>query len=133
MCCSALEIPELNKPAGPACQHCAAGCAIYPDRPDVCRDFECEWLTDRSLPVTLRPDRIGVILMESDDGDEYRAVCSPQRPLAWRNPLVFAYLVRLAKIRPHRRREGRAAVPGAFSPPANGARRSDVRQNVGRY
>jgi hypothetical protein len=100
MCCSALEIPELKKPAGPACAHCAGaggGCAIYPRRPQVCRDFECEWLVDRALPATLRPDRVGAILMEADEGDEFRAVCAPERPLAWRNPLVFAHLVKVAK------------------------------------
>jgi len=92
-----LEISELKKPAGPACEHCSGGCAIYAGRPQVCRDFECDWLTDRALPLTLRPDRVGTILMEADEGDEYRAVCSPQKPLAWRNPLVFAHLVRIAK------------------------------------
>jgi uncharacterized protein len=97
LCCSALHITELNKPAGPACEHCANGCAIYATRPQVCRDFECDWLTERALPITLRPDRVGVILMEADEGDEYLAVCAPQKPLAWRNPLVFAHLVRLAK------------------------------------
>jgi hypothetical protein len=99
MCCSALEIPELSKAAGPACVNCIAtgGCAIYASRPQVCRDFECEWLTDRTLQPQLRPDRVGTILMEADDSDEYRAVSSPSRPLAWRHPLVFAHLVRIAK------------------------------------
>jgi hypothetical protein len=75
----------------------SGGCAIYAARPQVCRDFECEWLTDRTLQPQLRPDRVGTILMEADDCDEYRAVCSPSRPLAWRHPLVFAHLVRQAK------------------------------------
>ena len=99
MCCTALEIPEFNKPAGPPCEHCIAsgGCKIYTSRPQLCRDFECEWLTERTLPTTLRPDRVGTILMEADDTDEYRAVCSPNRPNAWRHPLVFAHLVRIAK------------------------------------
>jgi uncharacterized protein len=99
MCCSALEIEEFKKPAGPACVHCASGggCAIYAKRPRLCRDFECEWLTSRRLPPHFRPDRIGAILMEAHDADEYRVVCSPARPLAWRNPRVFAHLVAVAK------------------------------------
>jgi hypothetical protein len=62
--------------------------------------------------------------MEADEGDEYRAVCAPERPLAWRNPLVFAHLVKIAK-------SGRmvvakaASLPGAFSLPANGGRPSE--------
>jgi hypothetical protein len=35
--------------------------------------------------------------MEADEGDEYRAVCAPEKPMAWRNPLVFAHLVKIAK------------------------------------
>ncbi len=99
MCCTALEIEELGKAAGPACVNCVSGggCAIYASRPQVCRDFECEWLTRRDLPRHFRPDRIGTILMEAHDADEYRAVCAPERPLAWRQPRVFAHLVAIAK------------------------------------
>ena len=99
MCCIVLEIEELKKPAGPACPNCVAGggCAVYTTRPQVCRDFECEWLTDRALPRPFRPDRIGTILMEAHDADEYRAVCAPGKPLAWRQPRVFAHLVAGAK------------------------------------
>ena len=98
MCCIVLEIDELKKPAGPACLNCAyPGCRIYPDRPQVCRDFECEWLTSRTLPQHFRPDLIGAILMEDPDTGEYRAVCAPKRPHVWRNPKVFAHLVAMAK------------------------------------
>jgi hypothetical protein len=98
MCCSALEIADLQKPAGPLCRHnTGCACVIYAQRPQVCRDFECEWLMSRDLPQRFRPDRTGVILMEDADVDEYRAVCSPSRPLAWREPQVFAHLVRVAK------------------------------------
>jgi hypothetical protein len=97
MCCSALEIDDLKKPAGPLCVNCDAGCRIYLDRPQVCRDFECEWLTSRTLPPHFRPDRIDVLLTEDGDLDEYRAVCPPSRPMAWREPRVFAHLVAMAK------------------------------------
>ena len=98
MCCSALEIVELEKPAGPLCGNCAgAGCAIYPSRPNVCRDFECAWLTSRTLPQNFRPDRIGTLFMEDYEVDEYRAVCAPTRAMAWRDPRVFAHLVSVAK------------------------------------
>jgi hypothetical protein len=98
MCCEALEIVELKKPAGPKCADCGeAGCRIYALRPKVCRDFECEWLMSRDLPARFRPDRIGVLFMEDGDADEYRAVCAPSRPLAWRQPQAFAHLVKVAK------------------------------------
>lgn len=99
LCCSVLDIVELKKPPGPLCPNCTAGpgCAIYATRPKVCRDFECEWLMSRDLSHPFRPDRIGTILMEDPDSEEYRAVCAPDKPLAWRHPRVFAHLVQTAK------------------------------------
>ena len=73
------------------------GCGIYAERPEVCRDFECEWLTRRDLSRQLRPDLVGTILMEDPDSEEYRAVCAPKKPMAWRHPMVFAHLVAMAK------------------------------------
>ena len=57
MCCTALEIPELKKPAGPACPNCilSGGCTIYADRPQVCRDFECLWLSDAQSAAQYAP------------------------------------------------------------------------------
>ena len=93
----------------------------------VCRDFECEWLTSRTLAAHFRPDRIGALFMDDGELDEYRAVCAPARPLAWREPRVFAHLVAVAKT-------GRTVVAKAglqawrvFRLRRNGARRSDRR------
>jgi hypothetical protein len=99
MCCAVLEIDYFKKPPGPLCVHCrvGGGCGIYAERPEVCRDFECEWLTRRNLSRQLRPDRVGTILMEDPDSEEYRAVCAPAKPMAWRHPMVFAHLVAMAK------------------------------------
>ncbi len=98
MCCMALDIIELKKMAGPLCgQWCGGGCQIYATRPQVCRDFECNWLTERDVQTTLKPNRVGTILMIDPDSDEYQAVCDPKKPQAWRHPLVFKHL--LAKAR----------------------------------
>lgn len=108
LCCKVLEIDELQKKAGVWCADCLPnhGCAIYSRRPDVCRDYECLWLTERSLPQTLKPERTGTILMEDAETDEYQAVCDPEKPFAWRQPLVFKHLVGKAK-------EGRTVVARA--------------------
>jgi uncharacterized protein len=99
MCCQVLEIVELEKDAGVVCPNCilSGGCKAYDVRPDVCRDFECEWMGDRLHGPMMRPDRNGTILMEDPDSDEYRAVCDPKTPMAWRQPLVFKHLVKMAK------------------------------------
>ena len=79
--------------------HCLSGggCAAYMTRPQVCRDFECLWKGDRGLSPQLRPDKVGTLLMEDADSEDYLAVCDPARPLAWRTPLVFNHLVSVAK------------------------------------
>ena len=71
-CCKVLEITEFKKPAGVWCEHCrkSGGCGVYETRPDVCRDYECLWKGDRGLGAQLRPDRVGVILMEDPDSDD---------------------------------------------------------------
>ena len=83
-CCKVLEIDELKKPAGPFCAFCVpgGGCKTYETRPAVCRDFHCLWKSDRGLTPMLRPDKVGALLMEDADSEEYLAVCDPAKPLA---------------------------------------------------
>lgn len=65
-CCTHLAIhrtERFSKPAGEPCPHelTTKGCSIYPYRPDVCRDFMCEWKT-RYLDEALRPDKSGFMV-----------------------------------------------------------------------
>jgi len=98
-CCKVLEIEELKKSAGATCASClgTGGCAVYASRPDVCRDYHCDWKEDRGLTAAYRPDKVGTLLMQDPDSDEYQAVCDPEKPFSWRNPLIFKHLVSLAK------------------------------------
>lgn len=71
-CCKLLRIDELAKAPYKWCQHiCTAGCGIYPDRPQSCMDFECEWFKSQNqspnLPASLRPDKCGVVLRMVED------------------------------------------------------------------
>jgi hypothetical protein len=99
MCCKVLVIDELKKDAGPLCKDWCkgVGCSIYEKRPQVCRDFECEWLTEREVPLRLKPDAYGTIFIYDGDCDQYQAVCDPKEPARWRHPQVFQYLVSRAK------------------------------------
>ena len=100
MCCKILVIEELEKDAGPLCKYCkiGKGCKIYSKRPDTCREYECSWMTDRTMSPQLRPDKTGTILQIDPDTDEVQAVCDPAAPMQWRkSPLVFKYLVAKAK------------------------------------
>lgn len=99
MCCRVLEIEFFNKPMGRLCTFCVegGGCGTYETRPRVCREFLCEWMCERALSTQLRPDRVGTVLIDDPDADEYQAVCDPSRPMAWRHPLMFKHLVSIAK------------------------------------
>jgi hypothetical protein len=66
VCCVELGIdaPQLDKPDGMVCPHLKPGfgCAIYHDRPDVCRSWYCGWRLI-GLNDDLRPDLCGLLLM----------------------------------------------------------------------
>jgi hypothetical protein len=96
-CCRVYAIPELQKPAGPWCQHCAIGkgCKIYEDRPKLCVEFACLWLLSQSredvrehLPDELRPDRCKVVFSPTTNDNIMAAITMPGAPLAWRREPV---------------------------------------------
>lgn len=68
VCCQALEVQALAKPAGVLCEHSTgAACGIYRDRPRACAQWYCLWRKIGALPDALRPDRSGVMLsLETD-------------------------------------------------------------------
>jgi len=69
VCCTAMHVKPLEKPAGTPCAHQAdAGCGIYRQRPTVCRNWFCLWVRDgRGLfSDEHRPDRLGVFFTASD-------------------------------------------------------------------
>lgn len=78
-CCVTLYIDgpgfDPPKPSHTACNWCDSevGCAIHWSRPQVCRQFECDWLrsqkTNRIMGPELRPDRCGVIFTRPGEAD----------------------------------------------------------------
>ena len=64
VCC--YWFPLGDKPRYQQCKHSTAkGCGVYASRPQVCRDYECWWLSAQhgkdKLPVRYRPDKSGVL------------------------------------------------------------------------
>src|SRR5262249_13439594 len=65
LCCKVLDIPDLAKPQNKWCQHCKpgrGGCAIYNERPDVCKAFACLWLIDDFWDEGWTPTRSKMVL-----------------------------------------------------------------------
>ncbi|WP_305733081.1 hypothetical protein [Trichlorobacter ammonificans] len=65
-CCVTLRIdtPELQKYADISCHKIApgGGCAIYPNRPGVCRSWFCVWRYMPQLDDDWRPDKSKIII-----------------------------------------------------------------------
>ncbi len=70
-CCRELTIEsvELRKVQGVLCSHCVPGkgCRIHATRPEVCRDWFCQWRRYAWLDNSWRPDRSGLLLRATDD------------------------------------------------------------------
>lgn len=87
-----MKVHELSKPANTWCTHCDEnqGCAIYAERPESCRVYECLWFKsqrfDKPLPAALRPDRTHVVIGTVNNGNEIVLYVPPDRPDAWQAP-----------------------------------------------
>ena len=46
------------------------GCTIYEQRPQVCKDFECEWILDSSIPEWLKPSVSGIIMIKQEPNND---------------------------------------------------------------
>ncbi len=76
-CCTTHAVYEIRKPAGQQCRHtCDQGCAIYADRPESCRTFECLWLMGRVIEgdERRRPDRLGLVFGVGVSGRKARII-----------------------------------------------------------
>jgi uncharacterized protein len=59
-CCAAPDIAALSKPLGVPCVHLAADClcAIYTARPEVCRNYQPDWVCGEVAPLHTLPERV---------------------------------------------------------------------------
>jgi hypothetical protein len=90
LCCRLFYIEPLQKPANEWCSHCKPGlhgCQIYPDRPQVCRDFHCLWITEPGIADRYRPDLIGLYIARSSIPNTLQVLVDPDRPQAWTEDL----------------------------------------------
>lgn len=106
VCCQAMQVTALDKPAGMACQHMTDhGCGIYAQRPKTCRDWHCMWIRDRNGVFTEqeRPDRAGVFFTASrPTGPNQKQIvfAHPVRPDAATHGTGAAVIQRLQQFVP---------------------------------
>lgn len=92
LCCRLPDIDLLDKPANVWCRHCVAekGCSIYADRPSVCRDFLCLWMTDAGLAEAWEPSRSHMMVYRQ--GPQVTVLVDPDHPDIWRREPYHAQL-----------------------------------------
>ncbi len=107
LCCKVYALPELEKPAGAWCKHCAPGkgCEVHDNPPSPqCGQFFCLWMTDATMPDDWRPDKARFVLsIYPPNGFVYGQV-DPGSPGAWRRAPYYDGLRRMAeRLLPQRR------------------------------
>ena len=100
LCCKVMGVPELGKPRGSWCIHCArgSGCRIYAERPAGCRSFLCGWLTNPRFGLEWKPDRSKIVITVGRDGNGLEFQCDPGFPEAWRKEPYHGEIKRLSAI-----------------------------------
>lgn len=110
MCCKIMAVPDFAaKPdqhdwCGHANKACG-GCAIYPRRPEECRDFHCMWLIDQRIPDYWFPAKSKIVINPKLAGDLpiVAFVVDPAYPGRWREEPYFSDIKKLARFGIHGR------------------------------
>jgi hypothetical protein len=100
LCCTVMEVRELEKrPFSPCAHQADGGCGVWGEHPGSCKAFACLWRgSDNLLPPDLFPADCGFMLAldTTETWPTVVKVCTaPGRPDAWdtpRNRTLFASL-----------------------------------------
>ena len=86
LCCKVFPVPDIGKPAGRWCQHIVQGrgCAIHASRPQLCRDFFCQWIYNDALGPEWKPENAHFVLSIYPGANSLNVTVDPGYPAAWR-------------------------------------------------
>jgi len=92
LCCKLFGWPYQGKRPGQWCKDCqpGTGCAIYSDRPQDCRTYQCLWTVTEALDDRWRPDIAGFALTSHDM--EVFVDVDQTKPDAWRRAPYYQQL-----------------------------------------
>jgi hypothetical protein len=96
LCCRLPEIDAFSKPANVQCSNCieGRGCAIYQNRPQLCRDFLCLWMISDGLSEEWHPSHSHMMIYAQ--GQQITILVDPTHPDAWRQEPYLSQLRRWA-------------------------------------
>jgi len=97
LCCTVMAVAEIEKPRNTRCCHLntLGRCAVYPTRPDSCRQFSCTWLLGM-LPKALSPERIHAVGDTNLAGDALVFHVDPRFPRAHERGVFKQFIERVA-------------------------------------
>jgi hypothetical protein len=101
LCCKVMGVPEI-KADHEWCAHAklgGGGCKIYPDRPERCRDFLCQWLIDDRYPEYWYPRHAKIVIdIKLIEGRKFVIfVVDPAYPTRWRETPWFDDIKKIAR------------------------------------
>ncbi len=95
-----MAVEPLQKAANAWCTHCdiGQGCRIYADRPQQCRDFNCQYLVEPAIGEHWRPTKSRMVIRTPPDGKGVAVHVDPTRPNAWRAETYYKDIKGWSKI-----------------------------------
>jgi len=101
LCCRVMGVPEVKKD-WEWCPNCVPGrhaCQIYSDRPERCRDFNCQWLIDLRFPEYWFPAKSKIVVDHKVEGEHAIVyfVVDPVVPGRWREEPYFSDIKQIAR------------------------------------
>lgn len=94
LCCKIPAISVLKKPSDSWCKHCAvgAGCTVYDQRPKVCAEFSCLWLSS-DMPEEFRPDKLHFYIAGNQNDEVLKIRVDTEFPDAWKGHFIVNELL----------------------------------------
>lgn len=92
LCCKVLGVEAIGKATRQWCAHCGVGkgCAIYAERPDECRDFNCLYVINETLGEHWFPARSKMIVCSNPAVGRLEVHVDDGRVNAWRSEPFYS-------------------------------------------
>lgn len=92
LCCTLLQVSELNKEAGESCKYCTTKCSIYLERPLACKEFSCAYHQMKKASSNLRPDNCGIIFEKLEEDLMFGTVDPKHKDFTYLNGQINHFL-----------------------------------------
>lgn len=104
LCCKLPMIEVLSKPADTWCKHCKPGlngCTIYDNRPEICAQFQCEWVKG-NVDDIWKPTSAKMVLHVSEASQNgfmfFNVMVDGGSPGRWREAEYYTRLKHMALL-----------------------------------